>query len=53
MRVGITFELTPGAPSDLLIGSLLMNLFSELTAAGLTTDRITVTIDNYRAVDSA
>ena len=52
MRVGITVELTPGAPSDLLIASLLMNLFSEPTAGGLATDRITVTIDDYRAIDS-
>jgi hypothetical protein len=53
MRVGITVELPPGAPSDLLIASLLMNLFGELTAAGLATDRITITIDDYRAVDSS
>jgi len=52
MRVGVTFDLTPGAPSDLLIASLLMTLLSELTAAGLATDHIAVTIDDYRAVDT-
>ena len=52
MRVGLAFDLTPGAASDLLTASLLMNLLSELTAAGLPADHISVTIDNYRATDT-
>jgi hypothetical protein len=53
MRVGISFELTPGVRSELLVGTILMSLFSELTAASLTAERITVTIDDYRGADTS
>jgi hypothetical protein len=52
MRVALTFELQPGTLSDLLIGSLLMTLMSELTLAGLGADQINLTIDGYHATDT-
>ena len=48
MSVQLAFQLPVDLHSDILVGSLLIALFRELTDAGLDADHITLTIEHYR-----
>ena len=47
VHVSLRFELPVGVSTDLLVGSLLMDLFREITTAGVPVHGISLNIAEY------